>query len=75
MAAKDPQDPRELGYLFALGQVGLEMVVPVALGIWLDSSLNWQPWGVIGGAVFGLVIGLAHLVVLSQSHDKTSKKN
>ena len=73
---KGPPHPRELGLYVALAQVGLEMVAPVAIGIALDKWLNWTPWGVIGGAVFGLVGGLAHLVVLSnrRQNDGNSSK-
>jgi F0F1-type ATP synthase assembly protein I len=57
-------DPKELGFYFALAQVGTEMVVPLGLGVALDYYLNWMPWGSIVGAVLGFVGGLAHLLVL-----------
>ena len=65
-----PEDPpgqgRELGYYFTLAQVGMEIVVPIGLGVFLDRSVwNWAPWGLIGGAVLGFVGGLAHLIVLA----------
>ena len=69
-----PPDPKQLGYFFALAQVGLEMVVPVGVGLLLDNYLDWRPWGVIGGAILGLFAGLAHLAVLSQRYDKTVSK-
>jgi F0F1-type ATP synthase assembly protein I len=56
--------PRELGHYFALAQVGMEMVVPVAIGLALDHYLGWTPWGVVGGAVLGLAVGLVHMVAL-----------
>ena len=59
-----PPNHREMGRYFALAQVGLEMVAPVAVGAYLDSRLGWAPWGVVGGAVLGLVGGLAHLLVM-----------
>jgi F0F1-type ATP synthase assembly protein I len=55
---------RETAKYFALAQVGLEMVVPIAVGLWLDEHLGWKPWGVVGGAVLGLVGGLLHLLAL-----------
>ncbi len=58
-------DPKELGRYLTLGQVGMEMVAPVGLGLAADYYLGWTPWGVIVGAIFGLVMGVAHLVVLS----------
>lgn len=57
-------DPQRMGLYVALGQVGLEMVAPVVLGLFLDSHFDWSPWGVIGGAVFGLVGGIMHLVAI-----------
>jgi F0F1-type ATP synthase assembly protein I len=62
-----------LGIYFAIAQVGLEMAVPVGVGLFLDNSLDWRPWGVIVGAVLGLAIGLTHLAVLSQRSDKTDE--
>lgn len=57
-------DPRELGHYYALAQVGLEMVVPVVAGLLLEGYFEWRPWGVVVGAVLGLVVGLTHLVAL-----------
>jgi F0F1-type ATP synthase assembly protein I len=56
------QNSKNLGHYFAIGQVGLEMVVPIAIGVGLDQYLGWTPWGTVVGAVIGLVGGLAHLV-------------
>jgi len=66
--------PRDLGRYFALAQVGLEMVLPIVLGVFLDRWLGWAPWGVVVGAVLGLVGGLWHLVLLlNRFDDKDSK--
>ena len=58
----EPQDRQELGRYHALGQVGLEMVVPIVLGLIADRYLGCAPWGLVAGAALGLVGGLAHLV-------------
>jgi F0F1-type ATP synthase assembly protein I len=64
-------DPKELGFYFSLSQVGLEMVVPVGVGLFLDHYFEWKtPWGAIAGAVLGLVVGFVHLVALVNQHDK-----
>ena len=60
-----PINPREFGHYISLAQVGLEMVVPIGIGLALDHFLGWSPWGVVGGAVFGLVGGLLHLIALA----------
>ncbi len=74
-----PMDPRELGRYFALAQVGLEMVAPVGLGLFLDLYLHWtpSPWGTVAGAVLGFVGGLAHLIaILNRSgNDRSTKPN
>jgi ATP synthase protein I len=57
-----PPNSKDHGYYFALAQVGLEMVIPVGLGMLLDNSLGWSPWATAGGAIFGLAGGLTHLV-------------
>ena len=39
-----------------------QMVVPIAVGVWLDDRNGWSPWG----AVVGAVLGFASLVWLSR---------
>jgi F0F1-type ATP synthase assembly protein I len=67
--AEMPPDSREQGFYFALAQVGMEMVAPIGIGVALDHYLGWRPWGAIGGALFGFVGGLAHLIALVHQHD------
>lgn len=57
--------PRLLGWYYALAQVGLEMVVPIALGWWLDSKLGSEPWLLVVGVMLGLAVGIVHLVALA----------
>jgi F0F1-type ATP synthase assembly protein I len=61
---------KELARYAAIGQVGLEMVAPAVVGIYLDSALGWSPWGVIVGAALGLTLGLIHLVHLANKSHK-----
>jgi hypothetical protein len=61
-----PGDQKDLGRYLALGQVGMEMAAPIALGWLLDTSFGWAPWGVIGGAAVGFVGGLYHLVAMTK---------
>ncbi|MBI1917907.1 MAG: AtpZ/AtpI family protein [Planctomycetes bacterium] len=68
MAENEPS-PRDLGRYFALAQVGLEMVAPIVLGLFLEARLGWAPWGVVVGAVLGLVGGLWHMVLLLNRFD------
>jgi hypothetical protein len=54
----------DLAQYAALGQVGLEMVAPIAVGAALDYWLGSMPWITVAGAVFGLVGGMIHLVAI-----------
>jgi F0F1-type ATP synthase assembly protein I len=62
-------DRKELGRYLALSQIGLEMVVPILVGLALDHYLGWTPWALIAGAVLGLCMGLVHLVHLLNKMD------
>ena len=57
-------NPRELGRYMVIAQVGLEMAAAVAIGWLMDYWFDWQPWGIIAGAVLGLVLGVTHLAML-----------
>jgi hypothetical protein len=59
-------DPKIPGAYLALAQVGLEMVVPILLGLGLDYGLGWAPWGVIAGALLGLFGGMFHLITIQK---------
>lgn len=69
-----PVDPGEYGVYISIAQVGLEMAALIGIGLLLDHYFDWSPWGVVGGAVFGLVAGVAHLAALAnRRNDKDSK--
>jgi F0F1-type ATP synthase assembly protein I len=62
-----------MGYYFTLGQVGLEMVVPVLAGLAFEYYVGGRPWGVIAGAALGLIGGLTHLLILlNRQNDQAS---
>jgi len=61
---------RDMKRYAVIGQVGLEMVAPIVVGLVLDNQFDWGPWGVVVGAVVGLGVGLFHLVRLSNRPDK-----
>ena len=68
-------DRKEMARYIAISQVGLEMVVPPAIGIYLDYLFGWRPWGVVVGATLGLVGGLVHLIHLSNRSDQPPRKS
>jgi F0F1-type ATP synthase assembly protein I len=58
---------RTMARLMTIGQVGIEMVVPIGLGFLLDHYVfHSLPLCMIIGALIGLVGGIAHLVILNQ---------
>ena len=42
--------------------VSLEMVLPAALGFWLDQKWGTDPWLVVLGAVLGFTVSMMHLL-------------
>ena len=73
MADEGP-NPRQLGKYLALAQVGVEMVAPIGLGVWLDFILDWVPWLTIAGVVLGFALGIYHLLVLTKQDDSSSRE-
>ena len=51
-----------------LGQVGLTIAVPIALGAWLgqklDAALGTSPWGLLGLIFLGMAVAGGGVVVL-----------
>jgi F0F1-type ATP synthase assembly protein I len=69
-------EPRfgQMGYLLALGQVGIEMVVPIGVGIALDLWLHTAPVFILIGVVVGLVGGLVHMLAILKRMDKSESE-
>ena len=61
---------RDLLRYLALGQVGMEMVSPVVVGLLLDRWLGWTPWLTVAGAVVGFGGGMAHLLGILKDDSK-----
>ena len=56
----------------AITTISMEMVVPIALGYWIDTWLGTRVVFVILGAIGGMTLGMFHLVRLI-SNSPTSK--
>ncbi len=59
-----------VGWVFAVS-----VAVCTALGWWFDSRIGTEPFFTLGGAVFGIIIGLYNLVVIVKELDEKAKKN
>jgi hypothetical protein len=69
----DPSNQKDFSRYMAMSQAGLEMVVPIILGVVVDWKFGTGPWGAVVGAVVGLVMGVTHLVYLSRPKDDDQK--
>jgi F0F1-type ATP synthase assembly protein I len=69
-----PPDAREQGIYFTLAQVGVEMVVPLIVGLVIDHYAAWGPWATLAGMVLGFVGGITHIVLLSNKQDAVLRK-
>ena len=62
--SKGPNRYPEMGRYAAFAQVGLEMVAPVAVGVWVDLHFDIMPWCTAVGAFLGFTGGLLHIFVM-----------
>ena len=53
-----------------VSSVGFAMVLPTALGYWLDSRWGTAPWLVILGACLGFLASMLELITLVRQLDK-----
>lgn len=63
-------DPSEMGRYLVLGQAGIEMVVPIVIGVVVEYYFHCTPWGVVIGTVVGFAGGLTHLLVMLKKMDE-----
>lgn len=59
-----------------ISQIGMEMAVPVGLGVGLDFWLKTMPWFTIIGTILGPTLGFIHLLALINppKEDETETK-
>ena len=67
-------NPREMGYMLAISQIGLEMVAPIALGVAIDFWIGTLPWLTIAGVFLGFFGGMAHLFVMVKRMEQDKDK-
>ena len=62
MAPPTDKEFRLMAKVAQISQIGMEMAVPVGLGIGIDFWLGTMPWFIIIGAILGPVLGFIHLL-------------
>jgi F0F1-type ATP synthase assembly protein I len=58
----------------AFAQVGMEMVAPAAIGLFIDYRWNLLPWGTAIGAVVGFIGGFAHIFALLKRFEDNDRR-
>lgn len=69
--AERPWGDRDLKLFFTLAQTGIEMVLPIGVGVLIDRWTGWTPWATLAGAVIGPVLAIWHMVVLTNRYQQT----
>ena len=70
---KKPKGPGKIGTYMSIAQVGVEMVILIPVGVWLDDHFNTQPWLTLAGIALGFFGGIAHLLFLGKQAEKEQK--
>ncbi len=67
-ADRDGRSAMARGYVLASRamSIGLQMVIPVGLGWWADSSWKTAPWLMVVGVVLGFTSALLQLIQLAK---------
>ena len=55
--------------------VSLEMVLPGALGYWLDHRWGTAPWLLVVGVVLGFVTSMIHLLRMVETTGKSRRQS
>ena len=59
-------------HLFAGSQLAITVALFTAIGYWIDQRAGWSPWGLIGGALIGIFLGLlSFLEIYAQGNRKS----
>lgn len=70
MPSPTDKDFRLMAKVAQISQIGMEMAVPVGLGIGVDYWLKTLPWFTIVGALLGPTLGFIHLLSLIRPDKK-----
>ncbi len=53
-----------IGRYLSLIAIGMEMVVPIGVGMLMDRRWDWTPWATLVGVVVGFVTGIIHTMTI-----------
>lgn len=58
---------RAMQWVSTITSIGFMMVLPAALGYWLDTLWGTGPWLLVVGALLGFVLGMWELLKLAKA--------
>jgi F0F1-type ATP synthase assembly protein I len=72
---KDPTQLNKYAELMGLGiEIAVSMALPLLIGIYIDHRFESTPWGVLGGALLGMVSMSLKLYKVAVSSDTRKRK-
>lgn len=72
---RDGRHAMARGYVLAsrVMSIGFQMIIPVGLGWWADSSWKTTPWLMLLGVVVGFAVAMMELIQLSRESAPSKK--
>ncbi len=72
---KDPFQLNKYSELMGLGiEIAVAMALPVVIGVYIDHRFESTPWGVLGGAILGMVSMVLKLYKVAIRSDSSKRK-
>lgn len=73
---QDGRNPMAHGYVLAsrVMSMGLQMVVPLGVGWWIDSVIHTRPWCMVLGAIMGFLVVMSELVQLAKDSARSGRR-
>lgn len=62
MGKRDLRWMKELAYFSSIGlSVALSIFIGLGIGLYVDSKMDWSPWGMFVGLAMGIVAGFRNI--------------